>query len=62
MRRNVRDNVVSHVADPAANAGATQLDKVKVDIAAGKTATDANNTAIDAILVALEKAGIVAKA
>lgn len=28
-----------------------ELDKVKVDIAAGKTATDANNTAIDALIV-----------
>ena len=36
----------------------TVLNQLIVDVAAGKTATDANNTAIDAILVALENAGI----
>lgn len=89
MARSQRDIMDAHIADPAANAGATQgtytssttltdpptkaeaeaelalidaeLDKIKVDVAAGKTATDANNTSIDAILVALEEAGIVAK-
>lgn len=31
-----------------------ELDKLITDVAAGKTATDANNTTIDAILASLE--------
>ncbi|MCK5450264.1 MAG: hypothetical protein KAI70_00710 [Candidatus Omnitrophica bacterium] len=35
-----------------------ELDKVKVDIAAGKTATDANNVVLDSILATLETYGL----
>ena len=39
----------------------TAVDALVVDAAALKTAIDVNNAAIDAILVALEEVGIVAK-
>ena len=39
-----------------------ELDKIKVDTAALKTAIDANNAAIDAILLILERQGLTADA
>lgn len=65
----------SHIADPAAAAAITtdltgvdtgtdmtaaQAAQIEADLAALKTAIDANNAAIDSALVALEGAGIVA--
>jgi len=65
----------AHIADPAACAAMThgagtgadattpagaEYNLARDDLDALKTAVDANNTAIDAILVALEEAGIVA--
>ena len=65
----------SHIADPAAAAAMTfaagsidtgtdmtaaEAAAIVTDLAALKTAIDANNAAVDSILVALENAGIVA--
>ncbi len=65
----------SHIADPAAAAALTtdltgvdtgtdmtaaQAAQIVADLAALKTAIDANNAAIDAILAALEGVGIAA--
>lgn len=65
----------SHIADPAAAAAITtdltgvdtgtdmtaaQAGQIEADLAALKTAIDANNAAIDAILAALEGVGITA--
>ena len=63
--RAERDIQDAHVADPAAMAGITftsgsQQGTLVTDLAAIKTAVDANNTAIDAIIVALEEGGIIA--
>lgn len=65
----------AHIADPAACAAMTatltgvdtgtdmtaaQAATIVADLLAIKTAVDANNAAIDAILVALEEAGLLA--
>jgi len=70
-------NQSAHISDPAAAASVTftahtwdgatdptaaQGNQIVADLAALKTAVDANNTAIDSILVALETAGITASA
>ena len=76
MARSERDIIDAHITDPAACAAITHSnvwdalsdpttaegDTLEADLAALKTAIDSNNTAIDAILVALEEAGIVASA
>lgn len=66
----------AHIADPAAAAAITtdltgvdtgtdmtaaQAAQIEADLAALKTAIDANNAAIDSILVAIERVGITAK-
>ena len=76
--RNSRDEPeVAHIADPTACASMTatltgvdtgtdmtaaQAATIVADLAALKTAVDANNTSIDSILVALETEGITPEA
>ena len=74
--RSERDNINAHISDPAACAAITHTnawnnstdpttgegDTLDADLAALKTAIDANNAAIDSILVALEEQGITASA
>ena len=61
-----RDIQATHIADPVACASMTYtsgaaLGGIVTDLLACKTAIDANNTAIDAALVAIENIGVVAK-
>lgn len=64
------DGNMPALVDPSGDAGASviaairelavALNEVRADVAAGKTAIDGNKAAIDAALVVLENAGLVA--